>query len=131
MHYLFNKINNLIIFPFHHFSFSISVTQLLIYVCVWCRCTVLCGRRKPCWWSVVLKRAWEEKRVLTLHYCMTTTSMINPPAEHPWMNSERCCIPSSRSLHLLHLLYCTHFHIKSIYHSKPDLHSTKKPVLCS
>ncbi len=62
---------------------------------------MLCGRRKPYWWSVGLKRAWEEKTVLTLHYGMTTASTINPPAEHPWMNSERCCIPFSRSFYLL------------------------------
>lgn len=111
-----------------------SVTHLLIYV--WCRCTVLCGRKKPCWWSVALKRVWEEKMVQTLHYGMTTTSMINPPAVHPWMNSERCCIPSSRSLHLLHLLYCQCFTLKAnitvnqtCSWQRSQFYSHKMPVL--
>lgn len=111
-----------------------SVTHLFMYV--WCRCTVLCGRRKPCWWSVALKRAWEEKTVLTLHYGMTTASMINPPAVHPWMNSERCCIPSSRSLHLLHLLYCQCFTLKAditvnqtCSRQRNQFYSHKMPVL--
>ncbi len=46
-------------------------------------------------------REHERRNGPTLHYGMTTASTINPPAEHPWMNSERCCIPFSRSFYLL------------------------------
>ncbi len=97
-----------------------------IFICniLYCRYTVLCGRRKPYWWSVGLKRAWEEKTVLTLHYSMTAVSTINPPAERPWMNSERCCIPFSRSFFFI-------FHSTHKYNNKSDLQLTPKPVLYS